>query len=63
MNGVWQALNTANWDLQDHAAAPGPFYQLGAIGAVPPGQASSKATTFRICRPRSRRRKKNYVNR
>jgi hypothetical protein len=36
LNGVWQALNTANWDLQDHAARPGPP-QLGAIGAVPPG--------------------------
>src|ERR1700722_1374315 len=38
LNGVWQALNNANWDLQDHGASPGPFYQLGAIGAVPPGQ-------------------------
>ena len=38
MTGVWQSLGTANWDLQDHAAAAGPFYQLGAIGAVPPGQ-------------------------
>src|SRR5258706_2492070 len=22
-NGIWQAMNTANWDLQDHSAAPG----------------------------------------
>src|SRR6266571_5232578 len=38
LNGIWQALNTANWDLQDHSAQPGPFFQLGAIGAIPPGQ-------------------------
>jgi hypothetical protein len=40
MNGVWQALTSANWDLQDHPAQPqpGPWLQLGAIGAIPPGQ-------------------------
>jgi hypothetical protein len=36
-NGVWQALGTANWDLQDHPARPG-HPDLGAIGAMPPGQ-------------------------
>src|SRR5947208_9023873 len=38
LNGIWQAVNTANWDLQDHAAQPGPLWQSGAIGAVPAGQ-------------------------
>ena len=39
LNGIWQALNTANWDIQDHAAGPAPFpLLLGAIGAVPAGQ-------------------------
>jgi hypothetical protein len=37
-NGVWQAITTANWDIQDHSAAPGPFWQLGAAGAIPAGQ-------------------------
>jgi hypothetical protein len=36
INGIWQALNTANWDLQGHAASQG-LAQLGAIGAIPPG--------------------------
>ena len=36
-NGVWQAIGTAHWDLEDHPAAPG-HPDLGAIGAVPPGQ-------------------------
>ena len=38
LNGIWQAMNTANWDLLDHPAQPGPMWQTGAIGAVPAGQ-------------------------
>src|SRR5258705_4859137 len=37
LNGIWQALNTANWDLQEHAARPGVVVALGAAGAVPGG--------------------------
>ncbi|MGH2400578.1 MAG: hypothetical protein ACRDF6_12125, partial [bacterium] len=36
--GLWQYIGTANWDIQDHSAQPGPFHQLGAIGAIPAGQ-------------------------
>ena len=25
LNGVWQAMTTANWDIQAHAAAPSPL--------------------------------------
>jgi hypothetical protein len=38
MTGIWEAVGTANWDLQDHSAKPGPFWQLGAIGAIPAGE-------------------------
>ena len=39
LNGIWQALNTAHWDIRPHAAAPGALPErLGAIGAVPAGQ-------------------------
>src|ERR687887_1181239 len=37
LNGIWQAVNEANWDLEAHGAAPGPMWQLGAEFAVPPG--------------------------
>jgi hypothetical protein len=37
LNGIWQALNTANWDLQDHAPRPSPVVPLGARGAIPAG--------------------------
>jgi hypothetical protein len=36
--GLWQAMTGANWDIQDHSAEPGPFYQLGAAFAIPAGQ-------------------------
>src|ERR1700730_6880798 len=36
LSGIWQALSTADWDLQAHAARPG-RPDLGALGAVPPG--------------------------
>src|ERR1700677_1310604 len=38
LTGLWQTIGTADWDIEDHSAAAGPFYQLGAIGAIPPGQ-------------------------
>ena len=37
LSGIWQALNTADWDVQGHAAAQGPVYSLGAAFSVPPG--------------------------
>jgi hypothetical protein len=39
LNGIWQAMNTANWNLEGHSAeALGEFWQLGAIAAIPAGQ-------------------------
>ena len=38
LTGLWQALGTAYWDIRDHSAQPGPFFQLGATGAIPAGQ-------------------------
>jgi hypothetical protein len=51
LNGIWQALNEANYDLEAHTARPAlalrsgpygsvpaaPVLALGAVGAVPPG--------------------------
>jgi hypothetical protein len=37
LNGIWQAVNTANWDLQDHAARKGPVTVLGASFSIPAG--------------------------
>ena len=37
LNGIWQAIGTAHWNLEDHPSGPG-HPDLGAIGAIPPGQ-------------------------
>ena len=38
LSGIWQTINTANWDLEEHGAAPSPFPKLlGAYFAQPPG--------------------------
>ena len=51
LNGIWQALNEANYDLEPHVARPAlavrpgpygpvpaaPVLALGAVGSVPPG--------------------------
>jgi hypothetical protein len=37
LSGIWQAMNTANWDIQTHGAEAGNIAALGAVGAIPPG--------------------------
>ena len=39
INGVWQAMTSANWNLEAHSAeALKSFWQLGSLGAIPAGQ-------------------------
>lgn len=45
-NGIWQAINTANWNLEDHSASATQFWQLGAIGAIPAGQSVVEGGTI-----------------
>src|SRR5213592_893040 len=35
-SGIWQVMNSANWDLQAHAARRGPVVALGAAFSIPP---------------------------
>ena len=37
-NGIWQAMGSAHWDLEDHNARQGPAPILGALGAIPAGR-------------------------
>lgn len=38
LSGVWQTLNTANWDVEPHVSDYPVLLELGAFFAVPPGQ-------------------------
>ena len=37
LSGIWQAMNTAEWDIQAHDAKAGPLVVMGAMGAIPAG--------------------------
>ena len=39
LNGIWQAMNSANWDLEAHSAQKlEPAWPLGALFAIPAGK-------------------------
>ena len=47
INGIYQAINTANWNLEDHPAqALSDFWQLGAIAAIPAGRSVVEGGTI-----------------
>ena len=37
LNGIWQAMGSAHWDIEAHAARSGPIVNLGALGAISGG--------------------------
>ena len=37
LNGIWEAIGTADWDIEAHDAKPGPIVAMGAIGGIPAG--------------------------
>src|SRR6266849_10389165 len=37
LSGIWQAMNTAGWDIQAHDAKAGPLVVMGAMGGIPAG--------------------------
>ena len=37
LSGIWQAMNTAHWDIEPHEARMGPVVALGAAFSIPPG--------------------------
>jgi hypothetical protein len=63
LNGVWQALGSANWDLEDHSAQAGPLWQLGAIGAEPPGMSVVEGGAIPYTPAALAKKKANFANR
>jgi hypothetical protein len=63
LNGIWQALNTANWDLQEHAARPGQAVAIGAIGAVPAGLGVVDGGEIPYLPAAAAKKKENFENR
>src|ERR1041384_8009826 len=62
LTGLWQALGTAYWDIQDHDAQPG-LSQLGAIGAIPAGQGIVEGNEIPYLPSALAKKKENFANR
>ncbi len=62
LNGIWQAIGTAHWNLEDHPASAG-HPDLGAIGAVPPGQGVVVGGRIPYRPEAAAQREKNFENR
>jgi hypothetical protein len=54
ISGIWQANNTANWDLEPHEARMGPVVALAAAFSIPGGLGVVEGDEIHICRRRSR---------
>jgi hypothetical protein len=63
LSGIWQAMGTAHWNLEDHPASAGPFYQMGAIGAVPGGLGVVEGGTIPYKPEALAKKKENAANR
>jgi hypothetical protein len=62
LNGIWQAVGTAHWNLQDHSARSGPVLELGAAFAVPAGQTVIEGNEIPYQPWAAARQKENYEN-
>ncbi len=63
LNGIWQALNEANWDVQAHAAQAGLLTELGAMGAIPPGMGVVEGNEIPYRPEALAKKQENFANR
>ena len=63
LNGIWQALNSANWNIVGHAADFGSLSQMGAQGATPPGIGVIDGDSLPYLPAAALKQKDNYKNR
>src|ERR1700678_3254288 len=63
LSGIWEALGTANWDLQDHPSQGGPYFQMGSLGAVPSGRGVVEGGTIPYKPEALAKKKENFANR
>lgn len=63
LSGVWQAVNTANWDLEDHSAAAGTMWQTGAINSEPAGESVVEGGTIPYKPEALAKKKANFADR
>src|SRR5881398_2554425 len=62
LNGIWQALNEANWDLQGHAAAQGSAAAFGAAFSLPPSLGVVEGDEIPYLPAAAAKKKENQAN-
>jgi hypothetical protein len=63
LSGIYEAINSANWDLQDHSAQPGTMWQTGSINAEPAGQTVVEGGAIPYKPEALTKKKTNFANR
>jgi hypothetical protein len=64
LNGAWQAFVSADWDIQDHEAQPGPHPEInGVYGAGPAGQSIVEGGTIPYKPEALAKKKDNFAKR
>src|SRR5690606_38942617 len=63
LNGIWQALVPANYDLEPHEARPPPLDELGAFGAEPPHLGVVEGGEIPYLPEAREQQRRNYANR
>lgn len=63
LNGIWQTMNVANWDLQGHEARAGVVVASGAWGAEPGGVSVVEGGEIPYIPAAAAQKKKNFENR
>ncbi len=64
LNGIWQAINTANWDIEAHHAEAGPHNDImGAWGSEPAGMGIVEGGTIPYKPEGLKKKQDNFKNR
>ena len=63
LNGIWQVMNTADWDLEAHAAGPSLVVDLGAEGSEPGGLSVVEGGTIPYLPAALEKKKQNFASR
>jgi hypothetical protein len=64
LNGIWQTMSAADWNLEAHSASASPVIAMGALGAAPPGMGVIEGGGAIPYKPEAlEEKKKNAANR
>src|SRR5687768_13642037 len=63
LNGIWQAMTSAHWDVEAHPAAAGPMWELGAQFAIQGGAGIVEGGQIPYTPEALKKKQENFANR